>query len=345
MLPISATEPAVAERLVAIVCNSVQLMPTITSTLGSTNSQTLNNNELFDVTSISTNIDALLFTSQYAQQDVIEACDGVVFVVSAAEGIAPDMATLWGVCIDSDIPRLLVVTDLFSSYTDFDEVVAIAKRILQPNIEVRYLPMADDDAENMAGIFDLLTGEVWDYTTNVREIRSADEEHTSLTSEDRSELLEGIAVSAFADADLSVHQSGLTLPIERYVDVWNHPHITGATPLENSHGFEIVREWIELLPARWLPESDGIDNQVSVTGDSFSGERFGLGISTGVARMWGPQSADLVIRRSHGLADDSSAVKLTSADVFQACLIDNSIHVGDTIYESDKTLKLRAPVL
>ena len=345
MLPITATDSAVAERLITIVCNSAQLLPQIWSVCESETGNSLTQYELFKVISLSPNVDALLVASQDVDHRVIEACDGVIFVVSAAEGIAPEISTIWNVCVDNDIPRLLVVTDLFSSYTDFDEMVAIAKRILQPNIETRYLPMADDNAEKMAGIFDLLSGEIWDYTTGTRKIRPADEEHISLTSEDRAELLEGIAVSAFTDDDLSVHQSGLTLVLQKYVDAWKHPHITATAPLENSHGFEIVLEWIHMLPARWLPEVNGTVTQESPDSDLMSEVRFGLGISSGIARMWGPPSTDLVVHQSSALSNPASTVHVTSKDVFRSCLIDSSVNADDTICESDKTFKLRAPVL
>ena len=291
----------------------------------------------YKISQVATNVSLIWLTADACGPAIIEASDGALFIVSAVEGISTELIASWQLCIDNNIPRHLIITDLYAGYADFVEMVAIATRTLQTDLAVRYLPMASDDADSMAGIFDVLTTSIWDFSTSQVVIRDAEQQHADLTKDDRTRLMDAIAIASFSDDDLAVHQSGLLLPTEAYVHGWTSTDLHSISPLEGTAGIEFISEWIDTLPARWAPVVTNSPTEIS--------QRFGIGIDDGIARMWGETGTKTLYCSP---AFDSEHVDREeiqrSQDVIASCLLHDSIRLGYQVVPANQEPPLIAPI-
>ena len=121
----------------------------------------------------------------------LRAADAALFVVSAIDGVDSVTALLWNECAIVNMPRVVVVTKLDNPRADFDEMVAICRRVLGDGIMPLYLPLSADDG-SPAGLIDLLSQQIADYSGGDRVVRTPDPEHVALSDEPRNELIEGI---------------------------------------------------------------------------------------------------------------------------------------------------------
>lgn len=126
----------------------------------------------------------------------LAASDAAIFVLSAIEddaSIDSNTAEIWQRCAESERSRAIVLTRadsddadfedaIMHSMSEFDEVAAIVPL---------YLPLLADE-EGVAGLLDLLTFEIVDYSGPQRVLRQAQDAHIALIAEDRARLLEGI---------------------------------------------------------------------------------------------------------------------------------------------------------
>ena len=337
MLQTAGNEVTYPERLVGVVANSQAVLELIKPVISGSSATGLPSLAEYDVAAIGPTTDAILVSVDRAALDVIQSCDAVLIIVSAAEGIGTDLVNLWTFCQDLNIPLHLAITGLFEGYADFDETVAVARRIFQPDIQCPFLPMANDDASNLAGIFDLIAGEIWDYSTNERRIRGAEPEHLELTREERLLLLDSIAVLTLNETDLRTHQSGLQLPLEIYRRGLATNQLTMATPFEGHKGIEIILDWIANVPPRWFPDVLNLEEI------SHLPRRFGIGVTTGFARMWGPIELQLSIL--HSFANGATETEAIDVEHQSRCSSQNSrITSGSIIYSDDCAPHLIAPV-
>src|SRR5882724_1781793 len=93
----------------------------------------------------------------------LRAADAALFVVSAVDGVDASTVALWEECAAVDMPRAVVVTRLDNPRADFDEAVAICRRVFGNGVLPLYLPLAGDDGA-VAGLIGLLSRKVYDYS-------------------------------------------------------------------------------------------------------------------------------------------------------------------------------------
>jgi elongation factor G len=123
----------------------------------------------------------------------LRAADAALFVVSSVDGMDAATAALWAECAAVGMPRAVAVTRLDHPRADLDETVALCQRVFSDNVLPLYLPMLDDDGENVTGLMGLITQRIYDYTNGFpAEVRDPDPEHFGAIEEARNELIEGI---------------------------------------------------------------------------------------------------------------------------------------------------------
>jgi elongation factor G len=121
----------------------------------------------------------------------LRAADAALFVVSAADGIDGSTRLLWDECAAVGMPRAVVVTKLDSARADFDEMVAMSRRVFGDGVQPLYLPLLTDD-ERLGGVLGLLSQRVFDYSSGERTEREPEREHVDLIENARNELIEGV---------------------------------------------------------------------------------------------------------------------------------------------------------
>jgi elongation factor G len=131
----------------------------------------------------------------------LRAADAALFVVGAVDGMDAATVALWEECAAVGMPRGVVITRLDAARADFDETVALCRRVFGDNVLPLYLPVhgerpadAEPDAgEPVVGLIGLITGRVLDYTGGYPPVeRDPDPEHAEAIEEARNELIEGI---------------------------------------------------------------------------------------------------------------------------------------------------------
>ncbi|HEX6968716.1 MAG TPA: elongation factor G-like protein EF-G2 [Micromonosporaceae bacterium] len=123
----------------------------------------------------------------------LRAADAALFVVSAVDGMDAATAALWEECATVGMPRAVAVSRLDHPRADFDEAVALCQRVFGDNVLPAWLPMFADDGETVAGLVDLISRRVFDYSSGLPPVvREADPEHLSAIADARDELIEGV---------------------------------------------------------------------------------------------------------------------------------------------------------
>lgn len=141
----------------------------------------------------------------------LESCDLALFLVSANDGIVSADLEKWRHARDLYIPSLVIICDLGNSEIDFEDMTAIASKMLDP-VVTPYLVLHDDEGAP-AALINLVTLDVVDYSGAVKESRAADPEHIELVAEFRDEYLEQIE-GAGADS----FAAGLLFPALPWVE-------------------------------------------------------------------------------------------------------------------------------
>ena len=135
----------------------------------------------------------------------LNASDAAIFIVSALDGISPEDIQTWNEARELYIPSLILITELTNGETDFDDMSAIAGRMLDP-VQTPFLVLHDDSGHPIA-LIDLDTLKLSDYSTGNRIERDSDPEHKVLVFEFRKEYLE--AIEEFGESGF---QAGLSFP-------------------------------------------------------------------------------------------------------------------------------------
>jgi translation elongation factor EF-G len=157
-----------------------------------------------------------------------EEADGAIFVVSANDGIVSADLGTWRTARDLYIPSLVVISDLFSSEIDFEDMSAIASKMLDP-IVTPYLVLHGDDGAP-AALISLESLEVSDYSGAEVGKRAADPEHVELVAEFRTEYLEAVE-----DAGENSFQAGLLFPALPWIE-------------KTKMGINEIKEYLNLVP-------------------------------------------------------------------------------------------------
>ncbi|MCX6455190.1 MAG: hypothetical protein NT057_02900 [Actinobacteria bacterium] len=135
----------------------------------------------------------------------LEGADAAIFIVSANEGISTGDAQLWSLARELYIPSLVAITEIEMSEIDFDDMAAIATRLLDP-VVTPYLVLHDEDGSPSA-LINLDSLQLSDYSTGVRIVKESDPEHKVLVFEFRKEYLE-----ALEEFGQDAFQQGLAFP-------------------------------------------------------------------------------------------------------------------------------------
>ncbi|MDR7274089.1 elongation factor G-like protein EF-G2 [Catenuloplanes atrovinosus] len=149
----------------------------------------------------------------------LRAADAALFVVSAVDGMDAATAALWEECAAVGMPRAVAVTRLDHPRADLDETVALCQRVFSDNVLPLYLPMLDDDGENVTGLMGLITQRVFDYTNGYPpEVRDPDPEHYGAIEEARNELIEGIIAESEDETLMDRYLAGEQIPVDVLID-------------------------------------------------------------------------------------------------------------------------------
>lgn len=141
----------------------------------------------------------------------IEESDCALFLVSAEMGIVSADVQKWRLARELYIPSLVVICDLLSSEIDFEDMSAIASKMLDP-VVTPYLVLHDDSGKPVA-LINLESHKILDYSDEIRVERVADDEHIELIAEFREEYL-----AALEDSGEDSFAAGLLFPALPWIE-------------------------------------------------------------------------------------------------------------------------------
>ena len=141
----------------------------------------------------------------------LEVCDLALFLVSANDGIVSADLERWRLARELYIPSLVIICDLGASEIDFEDMTAIASKMLDP-VVTPYLVLHSDEGAP-AALIHLENLEVIDYSGETRVLRPADPEHIELVAQFRAEYLEDIE-----DAGEDSFAAGLLFPALPWIE-------------------------------------------------------------------------------------------------------------------------------
>ena len=151
----------------------------------------------------------------------LRAADGVLFVISATDGVDVATQVLWDECDAVGIPRAVIVTKIDSPRADFTESVAIAQRVFGEGVHALYLPVHDGDTERPGApvaLLDLLGQHIVDHSTSPSQQRPADAEHLELAENDRAALIEGIIAESEDESLMDRYLGGEQLDLPTLIE-------------------------------------------------------------------------------------------------------------------------------
>ena len=159
----------------------------------------------------------------------LESADGAIFIVSATDGIVTADINAWRNARELYIPSITVINDLTVSDIDFEDMTAIATKMLDP-VSTPYLVLHGDDGAP-AALIHLESLTISDYSDGTLTKRPADPEHIALVEEFREEYIEQVEAAgedAFA--------AGLIFPALAWVE-------------SSGIGLEQIREYLNQIPS------------------------------------------------------------------------------------------------
>lgn len=145
----------------------------------------------------------------------LRAADAALFVVSADEGVDAATAMLWDECAAVSMPRAIVVTKADRDRADVEATVEECQLALGSDGGVLpvHLPVLSDD-EQVAGIIDLVSQRILDYSDGVRVEREPDPQHVDFIADARAALLVAIIAGTEDDVLVSSFLGGGEIPAE-----------------------------------------------------------------------------------------------------------------------------------
>jgi hypothetical protein len=221
---------------------------------------------------------------------------------------------------------------------DFAEVAAILERVTGDDFVARYLPLADDDGETVAGVYDVLDMEVTDMDGVAQ---AGDPEHVELTAVARELLIDLLAHAVLGDEQLDRYLDGspVSLPALRsgYAQACAAgDSLVAVVPAEARLARLALEPIMAAVPERPVPTV----TTVGGTGDiDAAGVCAGVGIDAGVGRVWNysvPCQCEVV-----GADGQVVAVREVTGPVLR----DASVAVGATIRPVGSDLVVSAPGL
>jgi elongation factor G len=153
------------------------------------------------------------------------------------------------------MPRAVAVTKLDAGRADFEDTVAICKRVFGEGVMAVYLPLHGDD-EAIIGNLGLLSQQIYDYSSGVRVAQVAEAEHRELIEGHRADLIEAIIQESEDDTLLERYLGGEEIDL----DVLTTDLLTAVSrgrfypvvPVSTETGVGMV-ELLQLLTAAFPP--------------------------------------------------------------------------------------------
>jgi len=173
---------------------------------------------------------ASLITQLGQPAERLDAADALLMTVSAATGISPEGIELWHQARELYVPSIVIVDELVGSETDFDDMVPIIGRLLEPVVNP-YLVLHDDNGLPTA-LIDLDSLKIIDYSSGTRVERESDPEHKVLVFEFRKEYLEALDA-----AGEGAFEAALLYPAIPYI-------------AQSNLGVVEIKNYLDRLPAR-----------------------------------------------------------------------------------------------
>jgi hypothetical protein len=278
---------------------------------------------------------AIVHRPSQADARILESCDAFVASLDGAAGVDPRIVEFWSSARDATLPRHILAFNVVNGRADFDELCAIASRVLEPDLLVRYLPIDSDDELSLTGVYDILTSEIHALMGGQWVTRAADPEHISITSSAREDLFDQLAYLGLDDSTLANHTSGLPISVTKLETAWLHPDVVTITPIDDEVGVNTLSNWISILKPVWVP----ILNVADTSCDAFEAtERVGISITEGFARMWGSENVSDLFEKI-----DGAYKPVTIAESNQVAIAGTDLTPGSTIATQNSPAYLVAP--
>jgi len=153
--------------------------------------------------------------------------DCAIFVINPAMGIDQATIDIWQTLDEFQTPRMVVVTHLADSTSDFDDAVMLANRVFD-QMATPYLVL-HDEAGLPCALISLETMRIIDYSTVPATDSACEPEHETLVQEFRDEYLEiihSMGAGSFA--------AGLLFPA---IPLW----------IEKGVGLDVVQKYLAQL--------------------------------------------------------------------------------------------------
>lgn len=281
------------------------------------------------------NVVAIVHRPSQADIRILESCDAFVVSLDGAAGVDPKIIEMWINARDLTLPRHILAFNVVHGRADFDELCAIASRVLEPDLLVRYLPIDSDDELSLTGVYDILTSEIHALIDSKWITKGADPEHIAITSSAREDLFDQLAFLGLDDLTLENHQSGLPISVTKLEQAWSHPDVVAITPIDDGIGVNLLMSWIATLEPTWIPVLTLGDNAFEVVETS---ERVGIAITDQIARMWGSGNDEDLFETRSG---SKKAVDLVFSNAIAIAATD--LKAGSTVSNKNSEAVLVAP--
>ena len=146
-----------------------------------------------------------------SRPELVGEVDLAIFLIEADRGLSSEEIADFHRLRELQLPTLILVAGLASETEssdqwDFDDVVMLINRVLEPSV-APFLVLHGDDG-NPSGLFDLANNKVVDYSSPYRKESEPDEDLLSLTKDFRDEFQE----NGYMDSDFVTGLRVVTLP-------------------------------------------------------------------------------------------------------------------------------------
>ena len=111
----------------------------------------------------------------------LEGADLALFIVSASDGIVRADIERWNEAREMYIPSIVVISETDNADLDFDDMTAIASKMLDP-VVAKYLVLHSDDGKPTA-LINLETLMILDYSHGAPQLIESDAEHKELVAD------------------------------------------------------------------------------------------------------------------------------------------------------------------
>jgi len=278
---------------------------------------------------------AIVHRPSQADLRILESCDAFVASLDGTAGVDPKIVEFWSSARDVTLPRHILAFNVVNGRADFDELCAIASRVLEPDLLVRYLPIDSDDELSLTGVYDILTSEIHALIEDQWVTKAADPEHIAITSSAREDLFDQLAYLGLDDSTLENHTSGLPISVTKLETAWLHPDVVTITPIDDAVGVNTFSNWISTLKPVWVPVLNLTDSSC----DAFDAtERVGISITEDLVRVWGSEDGSELFEKI-----DAELIPVSILESNQVAIKSSNLTPGSTIATKNSNAKLVAP--